>query len=248
VTPHGVQGFAFPLKVMSMKALPGITEWRGPDFLKLEPVEIALLAGLFAIFWRGARLSLVRTLMVLGLVHLTLQHIRQEVLLGVIAPLLVAEPLGKALGPPSPVTAVTSRLPVPQIVLATGLFIAAVAGRLLDPQVRVDGPTAPIAALAHVPPDLARQPVLNDYDFGGYLIFKGVRPYIDGRADMYGDAFVADDTQIQLGNGDAIDRAVQHYGIRWSIMAPGRQAVAALNGEGWREVYRDQYAVVQEKP
>jgi hypothetical protein len=31
--------------------------------------------------------------------------------------------------------------------------------------------------------------VLNTYGFGGYLIFSGVRPFIDGRSDMYGDAF-----------------------------------------------------------
>ena len=38
--------------------------------------------------------------------------------------------------------------------------------------------------------------MLNYYSFGGPLILSGIRPYIDGRGDMYGDRFV-------LGYGDS---------------------------------------------
>ena len=248
LTPHGVDGFAFPLRVMGMKTLPNITEWQGPDFLKLQPLEIAVLAGAFAIFWRGARLTAVRAALVLFLVHLTLQHVRQEVLLGVIAPLLIAEPLGRAVGPPPAASALSARLPWPQLALGAGLFAAIVVLRLANPVIRVDGPTAPVTALVAVPAALIRQPVLNDYDFGGYLIFKGVRPYIDGRADMYGDDFVAEDSQIQLANQADLDGALAKHHIAWSIMAPGRPVVAALTRMGWRQVYADRYAVVQTKP
>ncbi len=246
VTPHGLAGLVFPLRVLGMSSLPGITEWRGPDFMKLEPVELVLLAGLFALFWKGARLSAVRALLLLGLVHMTLQHIRQEVLLGVIAPLLVAEPLGRALGAVQPAV-IRWRLPLPQSLLGAGLLAAIVIGRLAIPEVRVDGPTAPITALAAVPPTLARQPVLNAYDFGGYLIFKGVRPYIDGRADMYGDGFVANDTAIQRGDGAALDAAIKRYNIRWSIFTPDQPVVGVLEREGWKTLYKDRFAVVQEK-
>jgi len=248
LTPHGVDGFAFPLRVMGMKTLPNITEWQGPDFLKLQPLEIAVLAGAFAIFWRGARLTAVRAALVLFLVHLTLQHVRQEVLLGVIAPLLIAEPLGRAVGPPPAASALSARLPWPQLALGAGLFAAIVVLRLASPVTRVDGTTAPVSALAAVPAALIRQPVLNDYDFGGYLIFKGVRPYIDGRADMYGDDFVAEDSQIQLANQADLDGALAKHHIAWSIMAPGRPVVAALTRMGWRQVYADRYAVVQTRP
>ena len=42
-----------------------------------------------------------------------------------------------------------------------------------------------------MPAALRAQPVLNQYDFGGYLIFKGVKVFVDGRTDLYGDAFLA---------------------------------------------------------
>jgi len=247
VTPHGVDGLAFPLQVMNMKSLPAISEWRSPDFMKLEPVEIAVLAGLFALFYRGAKLTAVRAVMALLLVHMTFQHIRQEVLLGVMAPLLIAEPFGAALGP-APTEDQGWRLSRPQAALAAGLFAALVALRIATPERRADGPTAPITAMAHVPDALARQPVLNAYDFGGYLIFDGVKPYIDGRADMYGDDFIADHSQIMAASQSALDRAISQYGVRWAILQPGQPAVAALDRTpGWRRLYSDSYAVVLAK-
>src|SRR5439155_6832644 len=42
--------------------------------------------------------------------------------------------------------------------------------------------------IAMVPPELRSQPVLNGYSMGGPLILSGIRPYVDGRGDMYGDA------------------------------------------------------------
>ncbi len=245
-TPHGIDGLTFPLKVLDMKTLAVITEWQGPDFLKWPPssLEIALLAGVLVAFWRGVRLSAVRALILLGLLHMSLQHVRQEVLLGVVAPLILAEPLGRALGRAEPGT-MGRPMPAPQAALAWSLALLAIAVRLLVPEVRVDGPTAPVTALAHVPAALRTQPVLNDYDFGGYLIFEGVRPYIDGRADMYGDAFVADDDQIQRASQSAMDAAIARYHIRWAILRPDRPLTDALaRTPGWKRTYADKFAVV----
>src|SRR5580692_11240647 len=139
-TPHGIEGLAFPLRVLNMKTLPVITEWQSPDFMKPSPLELALLAGLFAAFWRGARLTAVRAAILLGLVHMSLQHVRQEVLLGVLGPLLLAEPFGRALGRRAGAWT-PWRMPLPQMLLGGGLCVAVIVARLVTPQVRVDGPT-----------------------------------------------------------------------------------------------------------
>jgi hypothetical protein len=243
-TPHGVEGLAFPLRVLNMKTLPAITEWLGPDFMRPTTLEVAVLAGLLVAFWRGVRLTAVRALILVGLLHMSLQHVRQEVLLGVVAPLMLAGPLGRALGRTEPRT-VRWAVPAPQAALAAVLVLAAISLRLLIPEVRVDGPTAPVTALARVPAALRGEPVLNDYDFGGYLIFEGVRPYIDGRADMYGDAFVADDDAIQRASQSAMDAAIARYRIRWAILRPDRPLTTALaRTPGWKRTYADKYAVV----
>ena len=182
-TPHGVDGVAFPIRLLGMKSLGSIAEWAPPDFMKPSTLEIAVLAGLLVAFWRGVKLPAVRVLILLGLLHMSLQHVRHEMLLGIVGPLILAEPLGRALGRAAPLPA-SWRMPAPQSALGAFLIAALFVVRLTTPLARVDAPTAPVTALAHVPAALRAEPVLNDYDFGGYLIFQGVRPYIDGRTDM----------------------------------------------------------------
>jgi hypothetical protein len=246
-TPHGVDGLTFPLKVLNMKALPAITEWLPPDFMQPSPLEIALLGGLFAAFWRGVRVSAVRALILIGLIHVSLQHVRQEVLLGVVAPLILAEPLGRALGRTA-AAAVRWTVPGPQTALGVALIAAVLIARIAVVEVRTDGPTAPITALARVPAALRAAPVLNDYNFGGYLIFEGVRPFIDGRADMYGDDFVAADQALQNGDPAAVVSAIARWHIRWTILRPDLALVGVLDRTpGWKRIYADKFAVVQVK-
>jgi hypothetical protein len=88
--------------------------------------------------------------------------------------------------------------------------------------------------------------VFNEYGFGGYLIFKGVRPFIDGRTDMYGDAFMARYKRIVSADHSALEAAIAQYRIAWTILPPDNPVVAELDHEpGWRRLYADQYAVVQ---
>ena len=56
-------------------------------------------------------------------------------------------------------------------------------------------------AIAAVPASLRDRPVLNSYSFGGPLILAGIRPDIDGRADMYGDTFVLAHQRLVSGDG-----------------------------------------------
>ena len=50
--------------------------------------------------------------------------------------------------------------------------------------------------------------MLNAYSFGGYLIYAGVKPFIDGRADMFGGEFMGLYKRILYGrDGTAGDGA-----------------------------------------
>ena len=118
--------------------------------------------------------------------------------------------------------------------------------RLALPIVRVDSATAPISALRAVPPALRDARVLNDYGFGGYLIGAGVKPFIDGRADMYGDAFLDLYGRIAAGDAATLEATLKRYGVAWTIFPPGEPVVAAMDREpGWRRLYADKFAVVQ---
>src|SRR5207249_350687 len=87
--------------------------------------------------------------------------------------------------------------------------------------------------------------VLNSYGFGGYLIFKGLRPYIDGRSDMYGDAFFGRYLRVRAGDQSAFETAVRTDGVDWTLLTPDDAKAMQMDRKpGWRPIYRDRFAVV----
>ena len=105
----------------------------------------------------------------------------------------------------------------------------------------------PRGLLAAIPRELRSQPVLNGYSFGGPLILAGIRPYIDGRADMYGDAFFANYKAITDGDVDRFNRAVKRYGLRWTILPYDDAALIQKvdSSPGWHRLYSDKVGVIQ---
>ena len=88
--------------------------------------------------------------------------------------------------------------------------------------------------------------VLNDYDFGGYLDFVGIPPFIDGRSELYGQAFILrHDRALSLQNLPDFLRMLDDYSIRTTLLAPSTPAVALLDRlPDWRRAYTDEIAVV----
>jgi hypothetical protein len=110
---------------------------------------------------------------------------------------------------------------------------------------RAEDRVTPTAALAHVPADLRAQPVLNAYDYGGYLIDRGVKVFIDGRTDMYPADFMKNDDRLVAGDNGALAMTLAHYHIAWTIYPAGSRTVAALDKTpGWHRLYADANAVV----
>ena len=253
VTPHGVGGLMFPFMVLGMKVLPNILEWRSANFQTPTLLEGSLLITLFLGLWRGVKVPPLRLLLVALLTHMALQHIRQQTVLAGLAPLLLAEPYGHAWRPRQLGTRLSPRigaadlkrwLPIP-LGVATVMLLGVAAVRLAWPVVRQDNVNVPVTAMAHVPPEVARLPVLNEYAFGGYLIFKGVKPYVDGRADMYGDDFVKEYLNVISGVEPDADREFKRWGVRWTILMPKDGLNRLLDASpNWRRTYADPFAVV----
>jgi hypothetical protein len=245
LTPQGVMGLIYPFKIMGMTTLYAIQEWRPTDFSKLEPFEITLLTTLFVCFSRGVRVPMVRLVLLLLLLHMALQHVRHQLILAIVAPLILAEPLGLALGPSTLPAWKWPRLQPFLLPVTVSVAMLAVGVRLSLPITREDAIMSPVTALSHVPKALWVQPVLNDYGYGGYLIFEGVRPFIDGRADMYGDTFFAAYIKATRPDGPALKAMLATYKIAWTLFPTSDPAAKAMDAlPGWRRLYADRFAVV----
>jgi len=240
LNPQGVAGVLFPLTLMATPSLGAVGEWQATTLSLFQPIVPVALAGLYVIVTRRVRLSLVRAAMLAGLLAMALLHVRHQIVFATVAPLLLAAPLATAFGESEDVR----RWPAASAAFA-GVIVLLLALRLSWPMVRSDSPVAPIAALAHVPPALRAQPVLNDYAFGGYLIFAGVRPYIDSRVELYGEAALARYAALIRPDPKMLDAELARWRIRWAILPPASPIVAELGARGWRQIWRDGVAVVQ---
>ena len=243
INPFGVEALIFPFRLMGIENVSSISEWQAQDFGWFGPFEIALLALLGFALIRPMSAPPIRAGLVAGLVAMALRHARHAQLLGLVAPMLLARPIAAAIGarPPREAGAVVQTA----IVATLACAVAMGAVRLASPLARIDGPTAPIAALEAVPLALRAEPVLNDYGFGGYLIWSDVRPFIDGRADMYGDDILGLYRKLAAGDPATLRAMLARYRAEWTIFAPDRAVVAALDREpGWRRIYADRFAVV----
>jgi hypothetical protein len=256
ITPNGIDGLLLPLSFLQKPVMyTYITEWRSTNFEQFGPFEFWLLT-LIAVGWSaGLRLPLTRLLLVLGMTHMTLQHGRHIDLIAMISPLAMAAPLGaqlRGLLAGQAESSFSQRLaalarPAEPAGVATALAVIAAISALLAtaPLAREDGLETPGAAFAAAKRLHLEGPVFNAQIFGGYLIFHGVKPFIDGRMEMYGDAFLERFMDACAGEEPALDDALKQYGVTWTLLQPGDGAVRVLDrAPGWRRVYADGYAVV----
>jgi hypothetical protein len=72
-----------------------------------------------------------------------------------------------------------------------------------------------------------------------------LRPYVDGRADMYGDAFMAGYLDALRLRSGRLEAALRDHGIGWTLLQPDDAAVTLLDAlPGWQRLYGDDVAVV----
>jgi len=217
--------------------LPLIGEWHASSAHATPYFFAVLLIGIGLLSWRGVRVPIGRLLLLLIMLALAFAHVRHQaafivVAASIVPPLFRSVPAGNA---------------VPKwLAFAILPLFALAAFRPITPPESEANPRRLIAA---IPPELKTQPVFNSYIFGGPLILAGIRPYIDGRAEIYGDAFVADYVKITEGDIGAFNRAVERYNIRWVMVAKSHQRlIDAINKTGnWKPVYSDQVGVIEVK-
>jgi hypothetical protein len=253
-TPMGIKGLIFPLTVSTMKTLPLIAEWRSTSFSQISYFSFALYLGLFFCLFRHVRVPVVRLLLVIFLLHMALTHVRHQAVFLIVTSLILIEPLGRAyhrdgaLPRPAILSSLLGQWRRHALLLGAMMLglTSLIGARLLIPLQRPDSEGSPGTALAKLPSALRTQPVFNEYGMGGALIFAGIPPFIDGRADMYGDQFVQDYFDIASTPDLAKWRlADKKWHFRWTILPPEQKLAKWLDHQpGWQRFYADKWAVI----
>jgi hypothetical protein len=255
VTPNGIEAYLLPFRLLNMRfALSVLVEWKSIDFQHASIFELWLLFYLGVVLFYGIRLPLTRMAMTLLLFAMSLPHQRNADLLAFLAPLIAAPYAAPQLAgaaprpPPTFLARALDRLARPATargwLLAAAIIVASEGAAMAFPMVPGDR-FMPVAAVRAARAHGLAGPVLNDYDYGDYLLFVGIKPFIDGRADMYGDAFIKRDFEATRGNGTELPALLAQYHVEWTIFPVNSRAVAVLDHmPGWHRLYADDVAVI----
>jgi hypothetical protein len=256
LTPAGMTAFLQPLRLMGMPALQSsFGEWLPPDFSTFPALELWILAVMAIGFASRTRLNWTRLLLLLLLVHMALRHVRHADLLGLVGPLVLADGIGAALAAHGEMLSglslwrgaerLAGGMRWPALAVGLGIGTAMALPLILAPLHRTDGKVTPASGLAAARRLGLTGPVFNSEAFGGYLAFRGVPDFIDGRVEMFGNDFLAADVAAEGGDEATLSGLLARYGVTWTLLAPEVGAVAALDRmPGWRRVYSDPYAVI----
>ena len=251
--PVGYHALLFPFHMLAMKSvLTLITEWRSPDFEQPQGLTIWLLAVLALALSGRFRLPLIRGALLLGLLYMALQHQRNIPLLALISSFILAGPLAAQSKMGAPDENVLDKVfralrhPASWSSVCVGVIgsfiVAGLIARAEHPQPMHYSPVKAVDALVA---SGVKGPILNDYNFGGYLIFRGIPVFIDSRADMYGEKFVTNTLETVWLTRPGFEELLEKYHIQ-STLLPADAAAARLLDRmpGWRRLYSDDMAVV----
>lgn len=246
VTPYGWNSLLAARKILNLgDALSLIGEWQPVDFGHPGPIEWATLAAFALILLAGVKLPPVRALLFIALLFMTLSHRRNVDVFALVSPLVIAMPLAmrfkwlsRQTSGPSPLRAIQI---LSIVTLAAVVTIGVGSARSYKPDVNIM-PAAAVDALKQA--GVTR--VLNHYGFGGYMIFAGLPPFIDGRTELYGEEFVLKHFAAQMLRRPAdLFALLDQYKIEATLFDRSTPAALLLDHvDGWRKLFIDDRVVV----
>jgi len=240
--PYGYHLLTGSLKFFELgDILNYVVEWKPQDFTSLGVFECILLLTIGVIAFGGVRLAPARIVILLGLLHMALSHVRSTDYLAIIGSLLLLEPVAQAL--PGKKHSINAKriMPVGLTVIVVEILVILGLRPVLPPE-----KIYPLNAIDVVKKRGQKDRIFNDYNFGGALIFVGMRVFIDSRQEFYPKEFQMSyynicDKKNFTELGDYLDK----YGITLSLLKSDRSlATEIAKLPNWQEIHRDDIAVV----
>jgi hypothetical protein len=267
--PNGWRILVYPFETLGSGAMQRyIQEWASPDFHRPEywPLALLLLGGMATLALSARKRSLTDVGLFYAFALAALHAARHAPLFAVVAAPVVTKYLTDRPPPqPAPVQptkdsrttgegkeAGPGGRPLRALVLFNWILLllltlaaAARVAWVVGENRQIERTLYPAAALAYLEETgLDERRVYNSYNWGGYLLWRGMPVYIDGRADVYGDAFMDEYVQTYQLRGDW-RQPLERYGVEVVLIERGASLEALLvESEDWRRAYRDEVAVV----
>ena len=246
LTPYSWNSLLAAQNILSLgEALSIIREWAPANFSSFGLFEACILGALALALITGVTFPPVRILILLGLLHMALTHVRNADVFALLTPMVLAAPLAARFK--NLKDASQDAAPPRPRVLAFSAIVAAVLTAGIT-SVSTYAPNAwisPSAAVSMLKVYGAKR-AFNDYDLGGYLIWRGVPTYIDGRTELFDEDFMVEHNAASaLAKPQRFFELLNDYKIDATILRRQTAGSKLLDRlPEWQQVYADDVAVV----
>jgi hypothetical protein len=260
LNPYGMQMYRYPFETLHSRAmLAYIGEWLSPDFHQPRylPTLFLILATLVLPALSPRRLRPRELLLLTVTTYAALRSVRHIPIYVLVAVPLVSGIIeawlrarGKTALLDSPRNPLTPPKLIANAILLAGFLFFTIARLhyVVARQPETEAKEFPAAAASFLMTSRPTGPLLNHYNWGGYFIWKlfpAYRVYIDGRADLYGDAFMDQFAASYYLKGKSWRDPLDQWGIQTVVLPPDAPLTLALRQlPAWKEVFADRQAVV----
>jgi hypothetical protein len=248
VNPIGWQLVVYPFDVFVNQStnLEHVYEWRSLDFHDPRGMMLFAVCGwiVLMLLIRRQKIAAVELCMLALGSYLALRHMRMLPIFGLLAAPIVCRLIrddwdryNPAIDPRRVNAAIIAAL---LVVMVWRFPTAAELGAQVES-------ANPAAAVAYLREGGLTEGVLNEYDWGGYLLWAApeIKTFVDDRTDIFEWSGVlyhyAGFAKLALDPVPILEK----YGVKTCLLAkdsPAAHALAYL--PGWREVYSDERAVI----
>lgn len=258
LNPYGIKAILATFSVAyGNEAVAYIDEWQPFNASDSYLMEAFLLVALLGLLVSRVQIGWPKALFLLFNLHLLLTHQRFAYLFILLVPLVLAAEIGEQFSWVSAHKWAKGHLDrleqflaghfhsisaaIGILIVSTAAIFSSVSGVEPSPKTSAKG------ALAFAQQHNLSGNVFNSYNFGGTLIFHGIKTFIDGRTDqLFLNGFMKKTMSAGNSGGKPIlEEQMKTYAIGWALLATGDSRIPFFNElTGWRRAYSDENAVI----
>lgn len=263
LTPLGTTPYTYLIKTMQGNTTQNINEHLPMTLSKDTDVICTLIIFLSLLIFTKSKIRMSDLFMLGGLTYLMLAS-RRQVSMFAIAGSVILNRLIMSLAniydkemPKRALEAITKKIGILIITALTlGLSIYFAKDKLDDKY--IDETAYPVAACDYILEniDLGTARFYNEYNYGSYMLFRGIPVFIDSRADLYSPEFSNKEEDIfsdfidTSGIGKFYEDIFEKYQITHVITYENSKMnmiITKTKDPNYKELYKDDYFVVYER-
>lgn len=246
INPYGWDVLFFPFELKSLDLLTEIVEWAKPGLRAISSLVACLILIVFYVALRRIRIPLVYLPLMIALVYQASNHSRHVSIAVLLLPFLL-----RAGSKQRHITSESSQRSSQVSMNLRLIWMPATAAlvAIILPFMREYRPNhsyTPKAAVDVLVETRLAGNGINLYAYGGYMIYRGLPVFIDGRADLYQDKYLKKYfTATESKDASEVREVLNEFDIQWSLF-PKKGYINQFfeRDPAWKKFHEDDQAVI----